>query len=94
MFELPDTLDPKSMLTIPFCNFAQMNMIHYFEEKIQSSFHLLNEGIIMYVFGYGENVSSLHEYEKSKLNKIKVMVKLFIFGPKLSHRDKSNFFGM
>jgi hypothetical protein len=94
VFELPDIIDSKSMLTIPFCNFAHMNMIQYFENKIKSSFHLLNEGIIMYVVGHGENISSLYEYEKSKLNKIKAMIKPFVFGSKLSHRDKSNFFGM
>lgn len=87
--EVPKTLEPTCLDSVPWCRYPHSEMHAYFNSRAVQIYQIIQEPIIAYVIGHGDNCSD--GYRQNLFTKIKTGVKPWLLGSPLNKNFEFEF---
>lgn len=75
---IPDEVDEETVLSIPWCRYPHMNFENYFIKELSKPATIIQEKLLAYVLGHGDNISD--GWRNSPIKKLKAFLKPYIKG--------------
>ena len=91
VFSIPAELDEESMKQVPSCRLPHFMMHEYFEKTYKDDYRVIEEPLVAYSLGHGDNLSD--RYRTQFFHRMKSRLKPYILGRKIS-KEMSLMFSM
>ncbi|MEP7702668.1 hypothetical protein [Paraglaciecola sp. 25GB23A] len=86
---IPPNVSPDSIKTVPWARYSHRNIKQFFSKELKQPVTLINDNILGYVLGSGDNISD--RWRDSPIKALKAYLKPYIKGSKITKQFSKEF---
>lgn len=86
---LPPSVTPESIKVVPWARYSHRNIKRFFSEELENPAIDINDNVLGYILGSGDNISD--RWRDSPIKVLKAYLKPFVKGTKISKEFSSDF---